>query len=167
MASTSNNIIDRQSINRPPFFYGNNYSYWKCRMIIYLKSINFELWDIVINGFTPNERSYKEWSEENKQLAQLDAKGLNILFYAVNQEQFNKISNCNTANKAWHNLEVTHEGTNQVKETKINMLVHKYELFKMKPNEPIGEMFPRFCDITNSLQALDKNFVTKRFLLEK
>ena len=47
-------------------------------------------------------------------------------------------------------MEVTHEGTNQVKETKINMLVHKYELFKMKPNEQIGEMFTRFCDITNS-----------------
>ena len=127
-------------------------------MIIYLKSINFELWDIVINGFTPNERSYKEWSEEDKHLAQLDAKDLNILFCAVNQEQFNKISNCNTVNKAWHNLEVTHEGKNQVKETKINMLVHKYELFKMKPNEPIGEIFTRFCDTTNSLQALGKSF---------
>ena len=28
----------------------------------------------------------------------------------------------------------------------------------MKPNEPIGEMFTRFCDITNSLQALGKNY---------
>ena len=81
-------------------------------MVIYLKSINFELWDIIINGFTQNKRSYKEWSEVDKRLAQLDAKGLNILFCAVNQEQFNKISNCNTTNKAWHNLEVTHEGTN-------------------------------------------------------
>ena len=38
------------------------------------------------------------------------------------------------------------------------MLIHKYELFKMKPNEPIGEMFTRFCDITNSLQALGKGY---------
>ena len=38
------------------------------------------------------------------------------------------------------------------------MLVHKYELFKMKPNESIGEMFTRFCDITNSLQALGKTY---------
>ena len=84
MASSSNNIIEGQSTNRPPFFDGNNYSYWKCRMIIYLKSINFELWDIVINGCTWNERSYKEWSDKDKRLAQLDAKGLNILICAVN-----------------------------------------------------------------------------------
>lgn len=34
-------------------------------------------------------------------------------------------------------LEVTHEGINQVKESMISNLTHKYELFKMKPNELI------------------------------
>ena len=158
MAFNNNNAIEGQSINRPPFFDGNNYTYWRCRMIIYLKSTNFKLWDITINGFTKNEKPYKDWNEEDERLATLDAKGLNIIFCAVNHEQFNKISNCTTAQEAWHNLEVTHDGTNQVKETKINMLVHKYELFKMKPNEPIGEMFTRFCDITNSLQSLGKTY---------
>ena len=151
MAYVNNNIAEGQNINRPPFFDGLNYNYWKVRMVIYLKSINFELWDIVINGYTSYNTSYKDWSEEEKKLAQLDAKGLNILFCAVNQEQFNRISNCKTSHEAWHNLEVTHEGTNQVKETKINMLVCKYELFKMKPNEPISEMFTRFNEITNPL----------------
>ena len=28
----------------------------------------------------------------------------------------------------------------------------------MKPNVPIGEMFTRFCDITNSLQSLGKTY---------
>ena len=36
-------------------------------------------------------------------------------------------------------LEITHEGTNQVKESKINLLVHNYELFSMKENETIVE----------------------------
>ena len=112
MASTSNNVIEGQSINRPPFFDGNNYSYWKCRMTIYLKSTNFKLWDIIINDFPKNDKPYKDWNEEDERLATLDAKGLNILFCAVNQEQFNKISNYTTSQEAWHNLEVTHEGTN-------------------------------------------------------
>ena len=158
MVCINNNIVEGQSINRPHFFDGLNYNYWKCRMIIYLKSINFELWDIVINGYTPNNASYREQNEEDKKQAQLDAKGLNILFCAVNQEQFNRISNCKTSHEAWHNLEVTHEGTNQVKETKINILIHKYELFQMKPNEHIGEMFTRFIEITNSLQSLGKGY---------
>ena len=71
-------------LNRPHFFDGMNYSYWKCRITIYLKSINFELWDIVINGYTPNKVSYREWNDEEKRIAQLDVKGLNILLCAVN-----------------------------------------------------------------------------------
>ena len=86
MASISNNTIEGQSINRQLFFDGNNYTYWKCRMIIYLKSINFKLWDIIINGFPKNDKPYSEWSEEDKRLATLNAKGLNILVCAVNQE---------------------------------------------------------------------------------
>ena len=97
MASTSNNVIEGQSINRSSFFDGNNYTYWKCRIIIYLKSMNFKLWVIIINGFSQSDKSYKEWSEEDERLATLDAKGRNILFCAINQEQFNKISNCTTA----------------------------------------------------------------------
>ena len=42
-----------------------------------------------------------------------------------------------------------HEGTNQVKKSKINMLVHQYKLFKMDPTESITSMFTRFTDIIN------------------
>ncbi|GAV70525.1 UBN2 domain-containing protein, partial [Cephalotus follicularis] len=51
---------------------------------------------------------------------------------------------------------VTYEGTNQVKEAKISMLVHDYEMFTMNENEDIKIMFNRFTNITNALQALDK-----------
>jgi hypothetical protein len=53
-------------------------------------------------------------------------------------------------------LEVTYEGTNQVKESKISRLVHEYELFCMKSEECISEMFTRFTNIINSLKALGK-----------
>ena len=35
----------------------------------------------------------------------------------------------------------------KLKETKISMLVHNYELFKMEENEPICDMFTRFTNI--------------------
>lgn len=38
------------------------------------------------------------------------------------------------------------------------MLIHKYELFKMKPSEPITEMFIRFTDIINGLKSLGKAY---------
>ena len=36
---------------------------------------------------------------------------------------------------------VTYEGTSQVKETKMDMLVYQYELFKMQLEESTKEMF--------------------------
>ncbi|GAV68789.1 UBN2 domain-containing protein, partial [Cephalotus follicularis] len=55
-------------------------------------------------------------------------------------------------------LEVTYEGTNQVKQSKISMLVHEYELFLMHDNECISDMFTRFTTIVNSLKNLGKSY---------
>ena len=45
-----------------------------------------------------------------------------------------------------------------MKESKINLLVHSYELFFMKENETIVEMITRFINIVNDLEALRKTY---------
>ncbi|XP_020253643.1 uncharacterized protein LOC109830695 [Asparagus officinalis] len=81
---------------------------------------------------------------------------MNALFCALDKNKFNRVSTATSAYDIWYTLEVTHEGTNKVKESKIFVLVHKLELFRMKENETIGEIFIRFIDITNSLIGLEK-----------
>ncbi len=44
----------------------------------------------------------------------------------------------------WDTLQVTHEGTNDVKRSRINTLTHEYELFRMNQNETIQDMQKRF-----------------------
>ncbi|GAV69122.1 UBN2 domain-containing protein, partial [Cephalotus follicularis] len=63
-----------------------------------------------------------------------------------------------SAKQMWDRLEVTYEGTNQVKDAKISMLVHDYELFSMNEDEDIKSMFTRFTNIINALQSLDKTY---------
>ena len=58
------------------------------------------------------------------------------------------------AKEVWRILEITHEGTNQAKDSKIRILVNDYEMFKMKPNESIVEMFTGFIDVVNGLEGL-------------
>lgn len=41
---------------------------------------------------------------------------------------------------------------------KINMRVHKYELFKLMSNESISNMFTRFIEIVNGLKSLGKPY---------
>ena len=45
-----------------------------------------------------------------------------------------------------------------MKESKINMLVHKYELFKMEHDESIIEIFTYFTDIINGLKSLGMSY---------
>ena len=53
-------------------------------------------------------------------------------------------------------LKITHEGTSQVKESKITLLSNQYEMFKMQPNENITSWFDRYTTIVNQLNQLGK-----------
>ena len=72
--------------------------------------------------------------------------------------EFNHVSAVTSAHQIWHILQVIHEGINNVKESKISILVHRFEIFKTDENETILEMITRFTDIMNSLIALGKEY---------
>ncbi|KAL5144137.1 hypothetical protein HKD37_U058992 [Glycine soja] len=58
----------------------------------------------------------------------------------------------------WDTLQVTYEGTTDVKRSRINTLTHEYELFKMFQYETIEDMQKRFTHIVNHLASLGKIF---------
>ena len=68
--------------------------------------------------------------------------------------EYDRICQCKTAKEFWRIFEITHEGTNQVKDSKVRILVNDYKMFKMKPNESFVEMFSRFTDVVNRLEGL-------------
>ena len=55
-------------------------------------------------------------------------------------------------------LQLTNEGTTDVKRSRFNTLTHEYELFGMNPNENIHSMQKRFTHIVNHLASLGKIF---------
>ncbi|VFQ69256.1 unnamed protein product [Cuscuta campestris] len=89
------------------------------------------------------------------------AKAINMLYCAVNPDDYRKISCCTTAKEMWDKLEVTYEGTDQVREAKIDFLTQEYEMFRMKEGEKINDMFDRFSKIINDLHALKKTYANK------
>ena len=134
-------------------------------MRIYIQSVDYELWRIIVKGPKTLTKRVGEvnvskpepkWNENDLKMMQSNAKTMNILYCSLDPNQFNHIFICESAKEIWDRLEVTHERTNQVKESKINILVHNYELFKIKSDESITEMFTRFTDIINGLKSLGK-----------
>ena len=84
----------------------------------------------------------------------------------MDRNEYNRISQCKTAKEIWRILEITHEGTTQVKDSKVTILENDYEMFKMKPNESIVEMFTKFTDVVNGLEGLGKR-VSEQYKVSK
>ena len=55
--------------------------------------------------------------------------------------EFSRISTCRSAKEMWDKLELIYEGMSEVKETKANLLITEYEMFRMKNDESISDMF--------------------------
>ena len=87
-----------------------------------------------------------------------NARAINLLYCALSTDEYNRISACETAKEIWDKLEIAYEGNTQVKQSKIDILVHSYELFKMQLDESISQMFARFTNITNGLKSLGKSY---------
>ena len=107
--------MDSKNVGHPLKFNGSNFTYWKAWMIIYLKSIDFAVWKMVEMEYTPPTAAYDTWSEREKQTTTLDAKAMNALYCAMDEEEYRKISTCETKHEVWHALEILHEGTSKVK----------------------------------------------------
>ncbi|XP_068503614.1 uncharacterized protein [Phaseolus vulgaris] len=160
-------FAEGSSINRPPMFRGMNYAFWKIRMKFFMESIDFGIWEVVVDGlFVPMQvikdetvkKSRSEWIVSERKKAQYDSVAKNIITSALRMDEFFRISQCNSVKEMWEVLEVTHEGTDDVKRSRKHSLIQEYELFRMQPEETIVDVQKRFTHIVNHLTELRKEF---------
>ena len=71
----------------------------------------------------------------------MDNRALNTLFSAVTNEEFKKIFSIETDKKAWTILQKTYEGTNVVKDSKIQRLTMSFEEIKMEEDKSFDELY--------------------------
>ena len=134
-------------------------------MRIFIRSVDIKVWHAIEKGaFIPThkvdgkevEKPKEQWTDDEIKLAQYDMKAQNILMSALGSDEFFRVSACETAQEIWETLEVTHEGTYDVKRAKINTLTQEYKLFSMNARENISDMQKRFIYLVNQLVALGK-----------
>ena len=132
-----------------------------------MRFYDYEMWDVILDGpFVPMKTSTEgeasvpklrsEWSESKVKRVQVNFKAINTLHCALNSTEFNRISTCKMAKEIWDKLKVTHEGTSQIKESKIALLLNQYEMFKMQANESATSWFDRYTTIVNQLNQLGR-----------
>jgi len=57
------------------------------------------------------------------------------LYFGLDSDEYTRISECKSAKEIWYALQVAHEGTSQVKQSRIELLMRKSELFEMGDKE--------------------------------
>ena len=122
-------------------------------MRLFVQAYDLEAWKIIISGYTAPTSGMETWNNEENKKFSTNAKAIHLLFCALGPDEYGRISSCSNAKEFWDKLEVTHEGTNEVKETKIGLLNLNYENFKMDPEEDIKFMPDRFAVIVNGLKS--------------
>ncbi|XP_019236860.1 PREDICTED: uncharacterized protein LOC109217084 [Nicotiana attenuata] len=106
------------------------------------------------NKTVPKDPS--EFVATDFRMIEKNAKAKKILICGLGPDEYNRISLCSNAKHIWDALQTAHEETNQVKRSRIELLMRNYELFSMKESEPIQDMMTRFTIITNELKSLGK-----------
>ncbi|XP_070015280.1 uncharacterized protein [Nicotiana sylvestris] len=108
----------------------------------------------------------KEFNDANKKAIEKNFPAKTVLVCGIGPDEYNKISACQSAKKIWEALQTAHEGTTHVKQSKINMLNTKYELFRMKDDEFIHDMHTCFTSIIIELHSLGE-VISRNKLLRK
>ena len=95
-------------------------------MTWYLESLDLEVWKTILFGYTfpikdvdggKIRKTLDKYNEEESRKFQLNFRAIYILICAMDRNEYNRISQCKTVKEIWRILEITHEGTTQVKDS--------------------------------------------------
>ncbi|XP_075101982.1 uncharacterized protein LOC142177395 [Nicotiana tabacum] len=117
----------------------------------FIMAEDLELWDVIYNGpFVPMKsidepaviapKTRKEYNDADRKAIEKNFRAKKILVCSIRPDEYNMIFACQSAKEIWEALQIAHEGTTQVKQTKIDILTTEYEFFRMKDDESIQDM---------------------------
>ncbi|TYK15997.1 gag-pol polyprotein [Cucumis melo var. makuwa] len=116
-------IREGPSTSRPPVLDGKNYSYWKPRMIFFIKTLDGKAWRALVSTY--------------------------MIFNGVDLNVFKLINSCSTTKEIWKTLEVAYEGTSKVKISRLQLITSKFESLRMTEDESVSDYNKRVLEITN------------------
>ena len=90
-----------QSLIIPLLFDGTNYAYWKVRIRVFLQSLDEKVWQVVETDWTKPKEVSADWDNAKIKAANFNSRALNVIFSAVINEEFKKISSTQTTKEAW------------------------------------------------------------------
>ena len=121
----------------------------------YIQVEDYDLWMLIVNGpYIPVKvttdgknvpKEPNEFDSDDFRKMEKNANDKKLLYFGLGPDEYTRISECESAKEIWNGFQIAHEGTNQVKQSRIELLVRKYELFEMSNEETVMDMYTQFC----------------------
>ncbi|KAE8667942.1 hypothetical protein F3Y22_tig00112352pilonHSYRG00005 [Hibiscus syriacus] len=139
-----------------PTLNNNNCDNWSIKMKALLGSQ--DVWDIIEKGYneptdddafatlTPDQKTTLKDSRKR------DKKALYLIYQALDDDGFEKISSANSSKEAWEKLQTSYKGSKQVKKVRLQTLKGEFESLNMKASESISDYFSRVLAVSNQLK---------------
>ena len=131
-------------------------------MRAFLRSLDEKVQQAVEICWTKPKEAPADWDDAKIKVENFNSRALNVLFSAVTNEEFKKISSIETAKEAWTILQTTYEGTKAVNDSKLQRLTTSFEEIKMEEDESFDEFYAKLKDIVSSAFNLGEPFLNLR-----
>ncbi|CAL8112638.1 unnamed protein product [Prunus armeniaca] len=154
---------------RIPIFSGENYEFWRIKMITIFKS--YGLWSLVEKGFSiPDSKKKKvsedisevEVDEKTAAILMKDAKALGIIQNAVSDQIFPRIAHADSAKMAWELLYAEYHGGEHVRSVKLQNLIREFEYTRMRDNESLSDYLTRLNELINQMKTFGEVLSNER-----
>ena len=109
-----------------------------------------------------------QWSKDEKHASNCNNKTVNSIYNGVSADEFRRIFTCKTAKDAWEVLQTVYEGTNTVKQSKLEKLTKEFETIVMEEDETFDQFYAKLNDIVNFVfnlgEEIQENKTVKKIL---
>ena len=136
-----------------PTLKNDNYDNWSIKMKALLGA--HDVWEVVEKGYTESEDEStlsQTQKDSLKDSRKRDKKALYLIYQALDDDGFEKISSAKSAKEAWNKLQTSCKGSEQVKKVRLQILRGEFESLHMKASESISDYFTRVLTVSNQLK---------------
>jgi hypothetical protein len=137
-------------------------------MQMHLYGLHPSLWKIMCVGVTLLKEGEVPTSEHEHDLYR-NVQAARVITGSLCAQEFNKVRNIQIAKVIWDTLKEAHERTDHVREGKIDLIHGELELFIMKEDETMRQMYDHLMLLVSDIRSLgskdwEDSKVTKKLL---
>ncbi|KAL8132411.1 hypothetical protein AgCh_008060 [Apium graveolens] len=154
----------------------DNYNLWKKKMMLFMKASNplyigillngpYVLMEVIVESTTATgvripssstPRDPSKYTKTDKELINLDTSLQLIIVKSADNDISHQLLGSNSAKDMWDIIELLMEGTEEVKEIRMDILMTQYEAFKLQPGEALSSLFERYTRLLSELKLQGK-----------